>query len=227
MPRSSHYRSKALSVGRVREAIAAHDYAKALARPLNVTVDIHWAWTRVAKEGVWKRRKAVAAFLESQRHWLAYHGVGFFSILVREAPPSSTKGEHAHQLIHIPPRLQGAFMRHARDFLRGKHRHQKKSLDWDTTYNDGKLAYILKGCTAQAHDLLAAMFKSEYERNKFIERTEGSTIQGTIYGKRLFISQSLGPKARAANQSSSHQSRPQKAMISTNKAACKNGALVA
>ena len=53
---------------------------------------------------------------------------------------------------------------------------------------------MLKGCTPPARELLAAMFGTEYERNKFFERNKDKTHQGIIYGKRLFISQALGPK---------------------------------
>jgi hypothetical protein len=197
MPRTSHYRSNALSRSQVAAAIAAHDYAKIIGCPLNLTMDIHWAWTRFAKEGIWSRRKAVPALLECQRHWLAYHGVGFFSIMAREAPPSSNEGEHAHQLVHVPSHLRDDFLRHTRDFLRGNNRHQKKALAWKVPYNDGKLAYILKGCTPPARELLASMFETDHERNGFLEATRNKTRQGTVYGKRLPISQALGPKARS------------------------------
>jgi len=196
MPRTSHYRSNALSRSQVAAGIAAHDYAKAIGCPLNLTMDIHWAWTRFANEGIWSRRKAVPTLLESQRHWLANHGVGFFSILTREAPPPSHEGEHAHQLVHVPPHLRDDFLQHTRDFLRGNKRHQKKALVWDVPYNDGKLAYILKGCTLPARKLLAAMFETDHERSGFLEGTRNKTNQGVIYGKRLLISQGLGPKAQ-------------------------------
>lgn len=196
MPRSSHYRSKALSLSKVRAAIAAHNHAKALGCPLNLTLDIHWAWTRFATEGIWNRRKAVTALLESQRHWLAYRGVVFSSILVREVPPSSTEGEHAHQLVHVPDHLKATFHRHMRKFLRGKLRHQRRALECGTPYNAGKLAYMLKGCTSPARLLLATMFETDYERQHFLEGTKNKIHQGVIYGKRLFISQALGVHAR-------------------------------
>jgi hypothetical protein len=196
MPRKSNYRSQALSLPKVRVAMAAHDHAKAKSCQLNLTVDIHWQWTRFAKTAIWNCRKAVPALLESLRHWLAYHGIGFFCIAVREAPPSSNEGEHLHLLIHVPPDLRDAFLQHARDFLRGNKRHQKRALAWDTPYSDGKLAYILKGCTPPARELLAAMFETGYERNKFVESTRDKVRQGVIYGKRLLISQAIGPKAR-------------------------------
>jgi hypothetical protein len=207
MPRSSHYRSKALSLSKVREAIAAHDHAKALGCPLNLTLDIHWQWTRFATEGIWNRRKAVTALLESQRHWLSNHDVGFLCILVREVPPSSTEGEHAHQLVHVPDHLKAAFLRHMRKFLRGKHRHQRRALHWDTTYSDGKLAYLLKGSTLPARQLLAAMFETDYERQHFLEGTKNKIHQGVIYGKRLFVSQALGPKARRGATCGSNDNR--------------------
>ncbi len=208
MPRRSDYRSNALSLARVREAIAAHDHAKAIGCPLNFTVDIHWHWTRFAKEGVWNRRKAAPALLESLRHWLAYYGVGFFSIAVRECPPSSTEGEHLHLLVHVPSDLQEDFLQHTKDFLRGTRRHRKRALAWAATYNDGKLAYILKGSTPPARDLLTAMFDTEYERNKFLEGTKEKASQGVIYGKRLLISQALGRGARlGANSVTVHHAR--------------------
>jgi hypothetical protein len=203
MPRRSDYRSLAHSLPKVREAIAAHEHAKVIGCPLNFTMDIHWAWTRFAQEGIWNRRKAVPALLESLRHWLAYHGVGFFSIGVRECPPSSNEGEHLHLLVHVPSDLKDAFLQHTKDFLRGTKRHQKRALAWDTTYSDGKLAYILKGSTPPARELLAAMFETEYERNKFLDGTKDKVSQGVIYGKRLLISQALGRGARVGAKSGS------------------------
>jgi len=201
MPRRSDYRSQAHSLSKVRETIAAHDYAKVIGCPLNFTMDIHWQWTRFAQEGIWNRRKAVPALLESLRHWLAYHDVGFFSIAVRECPPSSNEGEHMHLLIHVPSDFQEDFLQHTKDFLRGTKRHQKSALAWDTTYSDGKLGYILKGSTPPARELLAAMFETEYERNKFLEGTKDKASQGVIYGKRLLISQALGRGARLGAKS--------------------------
>jgi hypothetical protein len=75
-------------------------------------------------------------------------------------------------------------------------RHQSRALAWIETYSDGKLAYILKGSTAPARDLLVAMFRTERERHSFLEGTKNKICQGVIYGKRLLISQALGPKAR-------------------------------
>ena len=196
MPRRSDYKSQTHSLSKVREAVAAHAYAKAIGCSLNLTLDIHWHWTRFSTEGIWNRRKAVPALLESQRHWLAYHGVGFFSILVREAPPGSSEGEHAHQLVHVPDHLHAAFLKHTKHFLGGNKRLPKRALVCDTIYSDGKLAYILKGSTPSAHQLLAAMFQTEYERQHFLDGTKDKTHQGVIYGKRLLISQAIGPKAR-------------------------------
>ncbi len=130
--------------------------------------------------------------LESQRHWLANHGgIGFFSILVREAPPASQEGEHAHQLVHVPDQLRAGFIDHVRAFLRGNSRHQAKALVWTVPYNEGKLAYILKGATRPARELLRATIPTAK-----IENTEGKRCQGIIPGKRLLISHALGPMAR-------------------------------
>jgi hypothetical protein len=196
LPRSRDYRSKALTCAQIATAIAAHDYAKAMGHTLNLSLDIHWAWTRFASESVWNGRKVVPALLESQRHWLANHGVAFFSILVREAPPPSLAGEHAHQFIHVPASLQSAFIQHVRDFLRGRSRHQKHALQSSLPYNTGKFAYILKGATPAACKFLLRWLPSDFERERYIEGTEHKKCQGVIYGKRLLISQTLGPKAR-------------------------------
>jgi hypothetical protein len=196
MPRTTNYRSRALSRAQVGAAIAAYEHAEAIERPLNLTLDVHWAWSRFATDGLWNRRKAIAGLLESQRHWLDYRDVTFMSILVREAPPSSNEGEHAHQLVHVPVGIRPAFLQHVRDYLRGNKRHQKKALSWDVPYNDGKLAYMLKGCTPAARDLIVAKLKTGYERGCFLESTSAKANQGIIYGKRLLISQSLGPQAQ-------------------------------
>jgi hypothetical protein len=150
---------------------------------------------------------------ESQRHWLSYYGAGFYSISVREHPPTSQEGEHAHQLIHVPAELQRAFIKRTRNFLRGNKRHDKQALRWVEPYNDGKLVYILKGSTPPGRNRLIGMLLTERERQGFIAATEHKRCQGVIYGKRLLISQSLGPKVRQGS-AKSRDSSPSLAKVS-------------
>jgi len=81
-------------------------------------------------EDIWAFRRVVPELIESQRRWLRYHGVSFLSILIREAPPGSTKGEHAHQLVHVPNRRQADFLWHTKHFLGGNRRLPKRALAW-------------------------------------------------------------------------------------------------
>jgi hypothetical protein len=186
MPRTPHYRSKALSRAQVAAAIAAHDYAEAIGRPLNLTMDVHWEWTRFANTN---RRMAAPMFLESLRHFLGHRAIGFYAITVRES--HEPYGEHCHVLAHVPLELHIAVEEHARDILRGGKRRQKRALVCRPTYySRGKLAYILKGSTPPGRELLE-QFNVAGER-----RRELDPRQGIIYGKRLLISQAIGPKAR-------------------------------
>jgi len=180
----------------VAEAIAAYRYAEALQRPLNLSLDLHWAYTGFSDEAVFSRRAVVAALLASQRHWLKSRGAGFYSILVRENPPASEQGEHAHQLLNVQADLREGIEAHTRKFLSRGKRHRARALEAKTVYNDGKLAYILKGATLPARELLAAMFKTDYERSSFLASTSSKTRQGRIPGKRVSISEALGPAAR-------------------------------
>lgn len=188
LPRTRHYRSKALTLAQVKDAIAAYDFAATIGRPLNLSMDIHWQWTQFAQRN---RRDALANLRESLRHFLSHRHVGFYSIAVREY--HLPYGEHCHLLVHVPADLRSEFIRHVREFLRGGSRHQKKALNWEVAYyGHGKLAYILKGSTQPARDLLE-QFNRAGER-----RGDLDPNQGIIYGKRLQIAQALGPKARAA-----------------------------
>ena len=195
MPRTAHYRSPALSRSQVLEAIGAHDHAEAVGKPLNVALHIHWHWTCFANKN---RRTVLARLLEGQRHWLAQRKVAFHSIAVRENPPSTGIGEHVHQLVHIPPALLAEFLAYVRTFLRGNKRHQRKALQYGAGYSKGKLAYHCKGSTEPGRQALLDWFETDYERNKFMESTAQKTRQGVINGKRISISQALGPKAREA-----------------------------
>jgi hypothetical protein len=185
MPSTPDYRSKALSLAQVRDAIAAHHFAEVRGVRLNLALDVHWQWTRFAQGN---RRDAVSLMLESLRHFLHHREIGFFCIAVRENPLAL--GEHCHVLIHVPPDLQSALLEHIRGFLRGSKRHDRRALHFKATYNAGKLAYMLKGCTPPARPLLD-QFNLAGER-----RGQLDPNQGVIYGKRLLISQALGPKAR-------------------------------
>jgi hypothetical protein len=152
-----------------------------------LSLDVHWEWTRFANVN---RRKAVPKLLESLRHSLGHRGIGFYAIAVRES--HEPYGEHCHILVHAPPNLHKAVESHTRDFLRGGRHHQKRALVCTPTwYGRGKLAYILKGCTSLARELLEK-FNVAGDR-----RRELDPHQGVICGKRLLISQALGPKARS------------------------------
>jgi hypothetical protein len=197
MPRRADYHSNALPIAKVREAIAASAHAKAIGRPLNVSLDIHWHWTRFAKERIWNHRKAVRALLDNLRHWLTYHNVPFLSIAVRECPPDSNFGEHLHVLLHLPADLRKPFLRHVRKFLGGKKSLPRRALVSNATYNDGKLAYMLKGCTPPARELIiTSLCHNDRERQLCRANIQDKPHQGIIYGKRLLISQALGPGAR-------------------------------
>ena len=186
MPRTPHYRSKALSLAQVATAIAAHHFAEAIGHPLNLTMDVHWEWTRFAHTN---RREAVPMLLESLRHFLCHRGVRFYAIAVRES--HEPYGEHCHVLAHVPLVLHKTIEQQARDFLRGSKRHQKRALVCKEAYfSRGKLAYILKGSTPPARELLE-QFNVAGERRRDLD-----PHQGVIYGKRLLISQALGPTAR-------------------------------
>lgn len=200
MPRRADYQSKALSCAQVRNAIAADAHAKAIGFPLNFTMDVHWNLTRFAN---WNRRKAVPALLESLRHYLAYHNVGFYSIAVRECPPESEVGEHLHLLVHVPPDLQETLEEHVVKFLGVSRRLRKRAVKAAKTYNDGKLAYIHKGCTPQGRLLLLTLCKDERELQGFLDATKGKHDQGVIYGKRQFIPHSLCEKARRGEKRAS------------------------
>jgi hypothetical protein len=189
LPRTGDYRSKARYRSKVVAAIAAHDFAESIGSPLNLSLDAHWQWTRFANRN---RRDAVAELLERQRHWLARHGIGFYSIVVRENPPPANNGEHAHELVHVPSKFHAAFSQNTRNFPRGNKQHRKRALVCTPTWHSrGELAYMLKGSTPPARALLD-QFNVAGKR-----RSELDPHQGIIYGKRLLISQRLDTKARS------------------------------
>jgi hypothetical protein len=192
LSRTPHYRSSAINRTQAQSAIAANAYATASGRPLNLTLDIHWQWTGFANRN---RRLAVAKLLESQRHWLNHRSMSHYHITVRENPPGLW-GEHCHLLVHVPVRLQSSFVQHVRKFLRCNRCYQKSAMRWKSAYSFGKLAYLLKGATAPARALVIAQFDSSFERFAFISCTSSKTHQGVINGKRILISQTLGPAAR-------------------------------
>lgn len=193
MPRAANYSSPKLTRSQVKDVIAASDFADSQNLPLNLALHIHWFYTAYAQAD---RRKAVASLLESQRHWLQHRGVPFLDILVRENPGISSLGEHAHQLIHVPKLLQADFLAYVRTLLRRGRRHQSQSLHSRIPFNDGKLAYLCKGATPSGWQLILERCKNEYERQKFSKLIALKGDQGTIWGKRLFISRALGKKAR-------------------------------
>ena len=141
------------------------------------------------------RRRSLARFLESQRHWLRHRGQQFCSITVRENPGIVGLGEHAHQLVHVPPALQKDFLAHVRNFLRAGRQHRRQCLKASARYSNGAVAYC-KGSTASGRQLLMDRQKGEFERLRFSEVIATKGYQGKIWGKRLYISRALCAKAQ-------------------------------
>ena len=200
-PRRAKRYGKATSAIRSQQAKAyelALDRAAAIPDLALVFVTVTWGLTvRAALDDI----ASVLWLREAARKWLWHRGVQFYDLGVRE--DAAEKGPHWHWLVHCPAYLRKDFDAYIRGLLSPSRKGGVKIIrtgglaDCDGCHrprNWQHLArcYFLKGSTdtvrqrngidlcASASDKAAETYASD---------------QGTITGKRLFHSRSLGDKA--------------------------------
>jgi len=142
---------------------------------------------------------ALRAYMKLARDWLGTWGAPFAYIWVREA--GGGKGEHAHILMHVPPRLIAQFARRERGWrkrigakpARGafhstpigrSYRHAEMEIQYGQTYADalaGMIGYLVKGADPRAVQSVG------------LTRVEPG---GKLWGKRCGTSENIGRSAR-------------------------------
>ena len=213
-PRRAKRYGKATSAIRSQQAKAyelALDRAAAIPDLALVFVTVTWGLTvRAALDDI----ASVLWLREAARKWLWHRGVQFYDLGVRE--DAAEKGPHWHWLVHCPAYLRKDFDAYIRGLLSPSRKGGVKIIrtgglaDCDGCHrprNWQHLArcYFLKGSTdtvrqrngidlcASASDKAAETYASD---------------QGTITGKRLFHSRSLGKSAARKKVGGRYRSQP-------------------
>lgn len=192
-------RSVALRLSEVRNILAAAIFAADEQRPLNRHTTIHFEAAGIADPVTALRR-----YTRLARDWLRTQGATFAYIWVREG--GHDKGEHAHILMSVPPRLIKAFARRERGWrkrigarrTRGafrstpvgrSYRHLEAGMiQYGESYNDHLaeiVGYLVKGAEPRAVAALGLV------------RVESG---GELWGKRTGMSENIGRTARRRAQ---------------------------
>ena len=216
-PRRAKRYGKATSAIRSRQAKAyeqAVDRAAAIPGLSFVFVTATWDLTgRAALDDI----ANVLWLREAVRKWLWHRGVQFFDLGAREN--DAAKGPHWHWLVHCPAYLRKALRSYIKAQLSPSRKGGAKIMklprlaDCDGCHghrNWQHLArsYFLKGSTdtvRQRNGIDLCASASDDAAKVYCQS------QGTITGKRLFHSRSLGDKAHRVRVGGAHRSQPQPA----------------
>ena len=197
----------------------AVDRAVAIPGIAFVNVTITWGLThRAALDDL----ANVLWLREAVRKWLWHRGVQFYDLGVREI--GDQKGPHWHWLVHCPPYLRGEkpgqlghYIRYTllpRSLADGvevttkKYREGCDGCHGPRDWQHLARRYFLKGSTdtVRQRNGIALCASASDEAAKVY-----SASQGTITGKRLFHSRSLGDTANRVRVGGVHRSQPQPA----------------
>jgi hypothetical protein len=169
------------------KARSAIDFAHARGCPMTLTVSINWTRTDAGDD---PQGMILDKMMEATRKWLKRNGVAVFAqVEVRERPDDPDPVPNAHVMLHCPHELIAAFKRFYRKALRGRCGVLRdKALVFETigggnptlTAALGQLYYLSKGI-------------DPVQAKKHGIRPEP---QGRVFGKRISVSQDIGPAAR-------------------------------
>lgn len=189
-------RSTALRAKDCENLLLAAEHAKAIGRPLNRMLTIHFDAASISDPV-----KATGQLLKLMGDWLRCYNSGITALWVREAGPP--KGEHVHILIGVPPNKIRAFNRRQRGWLKrigaawkrgvllsrpigGSHKaafSEACSCLYEQALS-GALGYLLKGADSEA--------RSVYGIRKCLDG-------GELWGKRCGTTENIGRAARGCS----------------------------
>jgi hypothetical protein len=166
-----------------RDILAAADFAKEIEAHLNTLVTIAWAFTKAGDD---PNGALMALLREGLRKFLARKGQAAFWIWVRERPDPSHP-EHAHIVMHVPTDLRKQLASTVRRLVKHHAGSVRAHAIAITYHSNNDVRYLLKGTSKKMQEELDI-------------KLEWRLPQGTIIGKRVGFSESLGPRARRRHQ---------------------------
>jgi hypothetical protein len=179
--------SDLISTRQYQNAVAGVRFAYERGYAINLSVDINWSRTEASDD---PRGAILDGMMIGARKWLRRNGVIVFAqVEVRECPGDPTPIPNAHVMLHCPDALIPDFKRYYRGALRrrtGSLHAQALKFTAIGRGNPtleaalGKLRYLGKGIDPHAAE-------------KHHIRHES---QGRVFGKRVSLSQDIGPSAR-------------------------------
>ncbi len=187
-------RSTALRAKDCENLLLAAEHAKAVGRPLNRMLTIHFG-----AAGIDDPVKATGQLLKLMGDWLRCYNTGITAVWVREA--GTAKGEHVHILMSVPPNIIGAFNRRQRGWLKligatwtkGVLRSRPIGGSHKAAFSD-VCSCLYKHALSGALDYLLKGADSEGRVAHSIGRCEDG---GELWGKRCGTTENIGRAARA------------------------------
>ena len=166
---------KRLKPKQVEAIFAADDYAARCRHRLNIFITIFWPLSASIPDKVGAARKRM-------REWLDHRGVQFHWAYVHENPVT---GFNTHLLVHVPTRLQAAFMAAAPTFF---------------GFDAGDAAFDIKRRYGSRERVVRYMCKgtdwSTAVRHRIHDGSRWKGAQGNVPFKRCGWSQNIGLAAR-------------------------------
>ena len=193
-PLSKGRRSTALRSKECENLLLAADHASRIGRPLNRMLTVHFDAAGIADPV-----KAIGQLLKLMGDWLRCNNTVVTAVWVREA--GSTKGEHVHILLSVPPPILRSFTRMQRGWFkkigaawkRGVYLSRPIGSSHKLAFSEagsdlykqaltGALHYLLKGADAQA---------------RAIHGISKCGDGGELWGKRCSTTENIGRAARS------------------------------
>jgi hypothetical protein len=193
-PHRKGRRSTTLRAKDCENLILAAEHAIRIGKPLNRMLTVHFN-----KAGIPDPVKATGQLLKLMGDWLRCYDAAITAVWVREA--GSTKGEHVHILLSVPPPILGSFTRMQRGWFkkigaawkRGVYKSRPIGGSHKAAFGEasralyepalaGALHYLLKGADAQAR-----------AAHGISKRGDG----GELWGKRCSTTENIGRAARS------------------------------
>ncbi|MCH8616633.1 hypothetical protein LZ016_11045 [Sphingomonas sp. SM33] len=186
-------RSTALRLRDCENLLLAAEHAIGIGKPLNRMLTVHFD-----AAGICDPVKATGQLLKLMGDWLRCYNTGITAVWVREA--GSTKGEHVHILLSIPPPVLGSFTRMQRGWFkkigaawkRGVYKSRPIGGSHKLAFNQATTDLYKRALTGALHYLLKGADTHARAAHRISKRQDG----GELWGKRCGTTENIGRAAR-------------------------------
>ena len=192
-PHRKGRRSTALRSKDCENLILAAEHARRIGKPLNRMLTVHFD-----AAGISDPVKATGQLLKLMGDWLRCYNTGITAVWVREA--GSTKGEHVHILLSVPPPIVRSFTRMQRGWFNkigaawtgGVYKSRPIGGSHKVAFSEASTSLYQQALTGALHYLLKGADERARSTHCISKRGDG----GELWGKRCSTTENIGRTAR-------------------------------